>query len=154
MAIRTTSVGTQDGSDFLSDAEYNDAAGGWIGRVTRTSDQGGFTSEADLSSLATSPTVGPSRLILVIAKVWVLSTVNNDVARLRLYEDGSQVDSVTWKVNDGLGISKTLVTTLTPSAGTRAYKLTLQRATGAGTLTSTASSLTKAELTVFDMGPA
>ncbi len=93
MSNRTTAVGTQSGSDVLTAAEYNDAAGGYIGRATTTSDQTGITTIADLTfttSGTINPTVNTSRLVQISYNLQFDSNANDDVVTIHIYKDGTQ----------------------------------------------------------------
>lgn len=156
MSTRTTAVGTQSSSDFLTAAEYNDAAGGWIGYVQVTANQGSITGETALTSLAVTVTVGTSRRILVTLHGSMENDTNNCGCSARIKESATQLvrrDASLQTAGAGEGVIAQVC--LTPSAGSHTYTSYGARGLGlTGTVTLDASSDSPAYLLVEDIGPA
>lgn len=154
MTTRTTAVGTLSGGSYLTAAAYNDAAGGWIGYVEKTTDQGSVTVEVDVASMSTGPTVGTSRRIRVSAFARLSNTSAVGGCALLLYEGATllQRSESFASVADGrIHCFPSVI--LTPSAGVHTYKLRVD-AISAGTVTLRADATYPCYLLVEDIGPA
>lgn len=155
MATRTTSVGTQSNSDFLSSAEYNSAAGGWIGYVTRTSDVSSLTTSDDtLTGVTVTVTVGTSRYIKITVFGRMISTVANDDANINIKESTTVLTGSTFTLNRttlpyGHTVEKVLAA---PSSGSHTYFATGGLAAGTGSLTLKADATRPAWILVEDLG--
>jgi hypothetical protein len=155
MATRTTPVGTHSGTDYLSAAEENGAAGGWIGYVEVTADQSGITSIADLTSLSVTVTVGADRLIKITGCVRASNGTASKAASLYIYESTTELQRADAHLQDadiGAGITATRILN-DPSTGTHTYKLRMASLIG-GTATMRASADEPAFILVEDLGPA
>ncbi len=155
MTARITAVGTQTGSDFLTAAEYNDAAGGWIGNVPVTSNVGSIGGETALG-LATTVTVNASRRIRVSVECSMESNLTNGGVSIRIKEGSTQLvrrDFATSVAGAGVWVGASVI--LTPSTGSHTYTCYGARGLGlAGTVTMDASSDSPAYILVEDLGPA
>lgn len=155
MATRTTAVGTKADTDILSGADFNDAAGGWIGYVAVTSSQSSITTSAtDLTSLSVSPTVGSSRYIKLTGQCRFVSDVATDDFSLNIQEsttvlNGGGFCGQRLTVNYMAHVQAVLAN---PSSGSHTYKLTGGRSGGTGNITMVADATHPAWLLVEDIG--
>lgn len=156
MSTRTTSVGTLSSGATYTAAEVADAAGGWLGYVQVTSNQGSITGETALTSLVVTVTVGTSRRILITLNVSMENDTNNDGCSLRIKESTTQLVRRDYSLQtSGAGQGATAQVVLTPSAGSHTYTCYGARGLGlGGTVTLDASSDSPAFLLVQDIGPA
>jgi hypothetical protein len=161
MSTRTTSVGTLSSGATYTAAEVADAAGGWLGYVQATSNQGSITGETALTVLAggtgaVTVTVGTSRRIKVEFHGSMENDTNNDGCSIRIKESTTQLvrrDFPCPTSGASQGVYAAVV--LTPSAGSHTYTVYGARGLGlGGTVTLDASSDSPAYLLVTDIGPA
>ncbi len=153
MSNRTTAVGTQTSSDFETAAEYNDAAGGWIGYVAVTADQGSITAVTDLTSLCQAVTVGTSRRIKITAECRMSNSSGTGGCVLEIWESTTRLQTRSqWAsvADSHNGMNCTVV--LTPSTGSHTYKLRGDIAS-TGTVTMRAGAEYPAFLLIEDIGP-
>ncbi len=136
--------------------EWANAAFGTLGYAEVTANQGGITSETDLTGLSVTVTVAANRRVRITAKTECASNNANDVAAFRIKEGASTLEERTGPVmplaNVSVGVDTSVA--VTPSAGAHTYKLSLARAVGAGTLTMSAFATRKAYILVEDIGTA
>jgi hypothetical protein len=145
MATRTTPVGTQTSTDYLSAAEYNGAAGGWIGYVEITSDQSGITTETDIAD----------RTILVTGSIRASNNTASRAAIMYIKESTTylqRADAHFVAADIGASIERS-VRINDPSTGSHTYKLSADALIG-GSATVRASSTAPSFLLVQDIGPA
>lgn len=162
MTVRSSLVGSYVAFQKWRAADANALPGGWLGYALRTSDAAtGVTTEEDLVGLTVTVTVLGSRLLCIHGFVPSIgSSVNDDIAGLRIQENGAviaetRVDAgglvsasgggsggVVAIVRDGL------------SAGSYTFKLTGLRKYGTGTFDFKAASGIPAMIYVEDVGPA
>jgi hypothetical protein len=154
MAVRTAYAGTASTGDVYTAANHAKMPGGWIGYVEVTAIQTGITTEADLTGLTVTVTVGASRRIKVTGRISVFRTVADGLSSLLLKEGATYLDAATDTLIINNGQPMNVMAVLTPSTGAHTYKLALQRDSGSGTLTMEASAARKAFLLVEDLGPA
>jgi hypothetical protein len=155
MATRTTPVGTQTSTDYLSAAEYNGAAGGWIGYVEITSDQSGITTETDITGLSVTVTVGADRTILVTGSIRASNNTASRAAIMYIKESTTylqRADAHFVAADIGASIERS-VRINDPSTGSHTYKLSADALIG-GSATVRASSTAPSFLLVQDIGPA
>ncbi len=158
MATRTTAVGTQSGSDYLTAAEYNDAAGGWIRSYSVTSNQGSITSVTDLTGLTTGAWTTPLRKFRFEFDLTFQCTNAGEQVQVKLLEDGA--DLKRWDFDIDLAANPTSVSSFfyySPTNASHTYKLQAAHG-GAGTITlvasaSGASPSYPAQFVVTDCGP-
>lgn len=155
MAVRTAYAGAAVSGEVLTAANVNRLPGGWIGYNEVTANQTGITAEVDLTGITVSPTVGSSRRIRVTVELSLASSVANDVATLNIKEGATylQVREVHLPVG-GATAMITASVVLTPTSGAHAYKASLARAAGTGTINTAASAARPAFIVVDDLGPA
>lgn len=155
MSNRTTAIGTQTTSDTLSAAEYNDAAGGWIGYVAITSSaHTSVTTDVDITGLAVTVTVGTSRRIRVSGHVRVSCSSDVGGTTISLWEGATLLDKSDnyATVADGRTHCDPIAV-LTPTAGSHTYKLSIANAF-AGNSAVRADPTFPCFLMVEDVGPA
>lgn len=123
---------------------YRRAAVRTLGYAEVQSNQGSITTVADLTSLSvvvTVPTDGTR--IKITGQIRVQTTVNADTVILSIKE-GATTLNVGSTALPSSGFATTVIAfhtpTLTATAGSHTYKLTLERSGGSGTLTMVASS--------------
>lgn len=162
MATRVTSVGTQSSSDYLTAAEYNDAAGGWIRSYSVTSTQGSINSGAgtgtDLTGLTTGSWTVPARKFKFHYELAFSCDTTNEQISVYLLEDGSIIQRWDWHIgavgSTGSTTSVSAEFHYAPSAGSHTYKLAAGRSgSGSGTFTLQATSTRLNQFTVYDEGP-
>lgn len=162
MATRTTAVGTQSSSDYLTAAEYNDAAGGMIGQATNTSDQTGITTATDLTwssiSGAATLTLTPnsSRNLLIVVDITVSGNTNGDNFGLTILKDGSAVCLGQFGISsvDQVGHAHLEYLDVNPTNASHGYKVQLARTgSSAGTFAVRATTNRVGLFYICDMGP-
>jgi hypothetical protein len=128
---------------------------GILGYAKVTSSQGSITSQTDLTGATVTVHVPPRRLIKVEYHSPLRSTVAGDRILLRAYEDSTELGIAGIHVHNA---SQTLmisgVAVSEPAAGSHTYKLTMQRASGSGTVSTEASSTNPMYIIISDAGPA
>lgn len=156
MATRTSSIGTFNNGDILSEAHLDALPAGWLGWIERTSDQGSITSEVDVSGVTLAVTLNASRRIKISAFGQHAATNTDSVAQLTIKEgstviayDRSPTTFTSLSYNNAMNPWKII----TPSAGAHTYKLTVQRLVGTGTVTLVADTDRPVTLLVEDLGP-
>ncbi len=156
MSTRTTSVGTLSSGAVYTAAEVADAAGGWIGYVQVTANQGSITGETALTGLAVTVTVGTSRRIVVRMEGSMEDDTGTTGVSVRIKESSTQLarrDFPAQTAGAGQGVWCSVV--LTPSAGSHTYTCYGARGLSlGGTVTLDASSDSPAFLLIEDIGPA
>lgn len=157
MATRVTAVGTQTSSDFLSFAEYNDAAGGAIGYAEITASSSTFTgTSVSITSLTLTFTPTASRIYRVAYDVLVQSTVANDSVRVFI-TDGSGTgltfaDVQCTAANGNMALSRSILMR-SPAAVSTTWKIMAQRIGGSGNCIIAAAANTPAYMVIEDLGP-
>ncbi len=160
MTSRTTAVGTQSGTDFLSAAEYNDAAGGWIRTFTVTSNQGSITTLADLTGLTTGAFTVPLRRYRLSFDLTFSNTNATEYVEVQLFEDSTELkrwDFPVMLASAGTSVSGWL--DYSPTNASHTYKLAAKNGgAGTGTLTLVASAVGAspphpAQFVMMDIGP-
>jgi len=132
-------------------------AGGQLGYAQTTSSQTGIgATETDLTNLSVTVTVPAGRRIKVTGSVAADLDTISAVGQIRIKEDGAEIQYMPLYQPAVAGQSQTLQRSrvLTPSAGSRTYKLTGQRTSGSGSLAIRAFSTDPAFILVEDIGPA
>lgn len=128
---------------------------GTAGYAQVTANQGGITTEVDLTSLTVTFTTVTGRRYKIAGSVACQSTVVGDAILLRIYEDDTlirdgQVHSAVANQDDY--IERSVIRT--PSAGSHTYKLRMLRAAGTGTITMSANVNSPAHILIEDIGAA
>ena len=136
------SVDSANYTDSSIDGEHLSTSTIIIGYAEATSNQGSITTEADLTSVTTTVTVpAGGRDVRVTGYVHVFTSVNDDIAKVRIYKDAGQINAAdtcllnTTSASTHVAIARDSA----PTAGSITYKLTLARTAGSGNLTSAAS---------------
>lgn len=145
----------RSGSTWVVAGGVGPWAGGLLGYATRTSDQGGITSDVALTGLSVTATNAANRLIKVTAIVRADSTTANTVIRTTFRIDGTAyqfMDSNPQPVN--IGPTQMGFLLAIPGAGSHTYSLSMAWVLNGGTVTSRGSSTNPAQLLVEDIGPA
>jgi hypothetical protein len=129
---------------------------GLIGYASTTSTQSSITSEVDLTALTVTVTTGASRILKIIPRV-LFDIDNTGAANISayVYEDGV----VLGQFCRGKGLQNSELMgpmqafTVNPSAGSHTYKLTAERTSGTGVVTTIATATNPNFLLVEDVGP-
>lgn len=156
MATRTTAVGTQTGSDYLTAAEYNDAAGGWVRLYTVTSNQGSITSVTDLTGLTTGAWTTPLRKFQFGFDLMFENTNVGENIQVVLLEDGTQIKRWNFQVGVATNADNSCAGSFfySPTNASHTYKLQAGRSgTGSGSITLIASATIPGQYWAFDCGP-
>ena len=105
-----------------------------------TTGQTGITTEVDITGLTVTVVVPDGRRIRITGYVGAQRTVADGLNRLSLYGDGTLIQLTDMPVHGALegSVAHFISDILTPTAGTHTYKLTYQRATGTGTVATSA----------------
>lgn len=154
MPVRTSYVGTQIAGDVLTAANFSKLPGGWIGYAEVTANQTGITTVTDLTGLTVTVTAGTARRLKITGRCLADSSVITDRIILSIKESATtfgQGYGHPPAANEQETI--TAEATVTPSAGTHTYKLTLER-NGTGTVRMIAAATVPAFIVVEDIGPA
>lgn len=152
--MSTRTLYTPVASEVLTAANLRKFASGWVGDATVTANQTGITTEAAITGLATSPTIPSDRKIKVTVCCHVQSDTTGDRWRVRVKADGTTLqDFRNPDCTANLADTAQFTAFHTPSAGTVAYTVTVERSSGTGTLTVAAAATTPATLLVEDIGP-
>lgn len=125
-------------TEHLSDhnalhAQYGTSVRGSLGYAERTTDQTGITAETDLTSLTVTATVLSGERIRISAEMFIASTVNNDVASLKIKEGATVLSQGAFVVPTG-GFRCHVSAIITPTAAAHTYKLSLARSVGTGNI--------------------
>lgn len=123
-----------------------------IGYAEITATQSGITSEVALTGSSVNVVVPAGRRIRITAQCFVSSTVANDLVRVKILQDGAQIQSIdrichTANVDE----SVTSSTIETPSAGSHTYSLAISRAIGTGNVRNTASAAVPTYILIEDI---
>ena len=94
-----------------------------------------FSAETDLTGLNFVINVPTGRKIKLSSNCHFYSTVNGDVAELRIKESTTTLKASRLQVNASTGVATYVEYTATPTAGTHTYKLMGLRIIGSGNLT-------------------
>jgi hypothetical protein len=122
-----------------------------------TSVQGSITSEADLTGLSVTVSVGEGRRIKITGSCIARSTATGDRVDFRIKEGTTELKPDTRELgtaNDAGRSGLHAEVVLSPSAGSHTYKLTLARGDGTGTVSMVAAATAPAFILVEDIGPA
>jgi hypothetical protein len=127
---------------------------GVLGHAQVASAQTGITTEADLTGLSVTATVGAGRRIRIIVFGTISMDTADAAARLRIYRDASQTSLALIRMNTSstLGENLECISVEAPSAGTYTWKATLEAVSNTAALR--AASGQPAGITVEDIGPA
>jgi hypothetical protein len=139
--------------DVLGAADMNNLPGGVKGFAQATTNQGGITTNVDVTGLTVTFTAVANRYYRLTASLFPGSTVATDLIRVQI-TDGSNNVLTAGQVTAGAGtvtLERSVVRTF--SAGSTTVKVRLQRNSGTGTITSNASADVPAQLIVDDIGP-
>jgi hypothetical protein len=126
---------------------------GWLGDAEVTANQAAITTQADLTGLTVTVTVGTSRKIRLSALVRYTDTIANDQGQLFIMEGATQLAIATIDlVNNTRQYSVTCEVILSaPSSGSHTYKLQGARG-GTGSMTMQAAATSPAFLLCEDLG--
>jgi hypothetical protein len=152
--VATASSGNSAGAAAtLPRSDHVHQSPGTLGYAQVTANQGGFSAETDLTSLAVTVTVGSGRRIRISFCGLTERTVADGVNRFAIKEGATTLQLVD-EVPTPASITKTATGSviLTPTAGSHTYKLTLQRVTGTGTVQLTANATFPFYILVEDIG--
>ncbi len=131
-----------------------DGARGVIGYSERTTDQGTFTAETDLTGLSVAVTAATARRIRITGQVRLASSIGGDRVSVNIKEGTTRFNaSLLSTVTANLGITLVVQAVITPTAGAHTYKLSAARSNGTGNVTSQALADTPAFILVEDIGP-
>lgn len=134
-------------------AQVNGWAQGTLGYAPAATNQGSITAEVNLTSLTVTATVVAGRRIRVQGFVTFSSTVVDDTAEVRIYQDGIFVNRADVICRPAaIGATTSVFAVLQPSAGSHTWLLSGQRAAGTGTVTMSASAAAPAFILVEDIG--
>jgi len=145
-------------SDHTHGTPANTAlAWGTLGYAEITAGSATFTTEADISGLSVTVTVGSSRRIKVTCGAMVSSDVATDLIRLRIKEGSTELCRLAREVARAGGngqetVQKSVI--LTPSSGSHTYKITGERPVGTGNASVAAQTGDPAYILVEDIGAA
>lgn len=117
-----------------------------------TTGQSGITSVVDLTGLTVTITVPPGRRIAITANIETSRTVPDGTTRLSIKEGATFLQIMDNQENiasDTCSLNGQAI--ITPSAGTHTYKLTLERASGTGTVALGASTNSPSFILVEDI---
>jgi hypothetical protein len=156
MATRTSVVGTFATGDVLTEAHMDSLPAGWLGYIEDTTGQGSITTEASLTGLSLAVTLNASRRIEVRCCATVQTTVAGDSIIYRIKEGATVIKAFPQAVTAAGGpgaLGVEFSRTITPTAGSHTYNVTLQRSSGSGTLTHVADAANVSFLRVMDVGP-
>lgn len=134
-----------------------DVAWGELGYAQVTANQTTITTEADLTSLTTTVTVGTDRKIKITGNGIFTRTVADGVTQFRIKEGTTTLQIANIRNASTAGETCQAICRLddtVATAGSHTYKLTLALATGTGSVGLTASSTNPAFILVEDLGPA
>jgi hypothetical protein len=158
VVVRTTPGGTQVTGTPIPVSFGNGVAGGWIGYLPRTSDQGGITTEAAISGVTVTVTVNTSRRLKVTGYTSGMTGTNVDtVGQLTVKQDGVAIAYArvpTWAASLSYNPPAVAIAIVTPSAGSHTYALFAQRVVGTGSVTVAADTDRATFILVEDLGPA
>jgi hypothetical protein len=158
-----TSVPSGPATDPSSDNQlarkaYVDKAGaqGRVASVTRTTQQGGFTSTADVPSMSLTWTAVANRRYRLHAECHLYSDVINDIAQLIISDNSNNTIQVAQVLcfSSTFGSKAVCEVDITPSAGSVTYKLRVVRSNGTGNVTFDAGAVYPAIFRADDIGPA
>lgn len=111
-----------------------------LGYATTASNQGTFTAETDLTSLAVTVTVPAGGRRIKITGYTLLSTsVADDTVELRIKEGATQLVGASKCLRTTVGETIQAVYIVAASAGSHTYKLAAARSSGSGNITKAAS---------------
>lgn len=154
MPVRTAYAGAAVAGEVLTAANVNKLPGGWIGYAEVTANQGGITTEIDLTSLSVAVTVGTSRRIRISYIGSVATSVSGDTAVAYIKEGAAYLQQSALTMPSGANEVVNSSVVLTPTAGAHTYKITMARLAGTGTLQHTVSATSPGYILVEDLGPA
>lgn len=100
-----------------------------------SANQGGITTETDLTGLTTTVTVPSGRRIKITGRVYAEDTVATDTIALYLKEGSTYINVAQQTGGWNYATDLRVEAIISPSEGTHTYKLTLQRSVGSGTVT-------------------
>ena len=134
-------------------ARLNALPRGVVASASVTASQGSITTVTDLTGLSVSFTAEVGRKYRVTAAVEVLDSASSSVYVVSV-KDGAFTLHRSTGVNGHTGsVTNTIVTPpISSYTGARTWKLTLERASGTGTLSTTPSATYPAHITVEDIG--
>lgn len=158
-AVTDADVASLAGAETLTNktltAPSGDVARGALsgGYAQVTANQGGITTEVDLTGLAVTVTVGAGRRILIRGCVRASTTVAQDSFDLKILEGATVLQTAEYvSPVVARAEARRVEVVLTPSAGSHTYKLTGVRSTGTGTFTMNAGATFPAYILVEDIG--
>lgn len=128
---------------------------GILGYAQVVANQGGITTETDLTGLSVVVNVGASRRIKITGHIHVASPASHDIMQLNIKESTTVLQSDRVHQGEVAGF-QTLhgQIVISPSVGAHTYKLSLLRDTGSGTLTLTAGATLPCFILIEDIGAA
>lgn len=127
---------------------------GSLGQAFLTASQGSITTEVDLTGLSVNVSVAAGRTIKITGFVpAVSSTVSTDLARLCIREGATLMQLQNSGMGATFGDGLQVEWVGSPSAGSHTYKLTMQRLSGTGTLTTAGDPTFPAFIMVEDITP-
>lgn len=151
MATRTAYAGTALAGDVYTAANHARMPGGWIGYVETSSNQNGFSTEVDATSLTLTLTPNSSRRLRVSGQIYVNVGTATSTVILRLKEDGVTIQQSAVQPNDTADfISMPIAAVSTPSTASHTWKFTVQVEAGTADVENSTS---KGWLLVEDIGP-
>lgn len=131
---------------------------GHLGRGVKTADQLNITTEADITGLSATVTVGASRIIKISALVLWQATGGIPTSVINVYRDAvaaavGRIETETI-LDTHYHTASGSVLDVAPSAGSHTYKVTMQRVLGTGDIDILAGATYPSWLLVEDIGPA
>lgn len=156
MTTRNTAVGSKSSSDFLTAANYNDGAGGQIGKASITTNQTGITTAVDVTNLTLTLTPNASRTIEIAWQFTAVSNTSGDNCILNVVKDGSIIDFFQYGAStvDNLVCVSGRTIDQNPTNASHTYKLNFGRTgSSGGTWTIKGANPGRGWLWVYDVGP-
>ena len=155
MVSRVAGPGTFVTGSIHQHTEDNNMPGGLIGYATTSTNQGSITTMTDLTGLSQAVTVGANRAIRITGQLQLSSTAT-DLASLHIREGSTTLNMsrLAWSVANTGETLHVEALVMAPSTGSHTYKLSVNRDSGSGTLTTAVSGTDRPGiLLIHDDGP-
>lgn len=98
------------------------------------SDQSAITTVQDVTGVTVVVVTDGLRKLKLSASAQIFSSVTGDVAGFYMKEGASVIKSARFALTQATSVQANTIQTLTPTAGTHTYKMTIERVTGTGNL--------------------
>lgn len=155
MANRTSYVGTAVANELITAANHKKLPGGWIGdQAVTVPPVAGATTEADIALFTVTVTAGTNRRLKISVFLTCLRSVADGASAYFIKEGTTYLQTMYCSPKTaGVGEAVSGFCTVTPSAGSHTYKVSMQNVTGTGTTNIGASATAPAWIVVEDIGP-